>query len=958
MSFVHCTKRILLALLLILLLVPRTDAFDVEPDGRRLVRFGCYDLKSFINKNASGDYYGYGVDYLRMLSAYTGWCCEPVVAENKDLARMLKSGEIDFLMPVEYAEDRLDRFAYPSYPLGEQINGLYMLKSRKNIYYEDFKAFQGLRVGSVEKTFPTDSMRGYAKEHGFSYREVLYPQLALVHKALEAGSVDLVCRSGLGNIPGDYRLVGATDICPFYIVASADGKHSPMFIQLDRAVKRIRYEHPDFMGQLFTKYNINKRTTDGFAALTREDVKYLSAHPSAVVMSFSDRYPIAYAGKDGKPAGIIIDLMQLVSEKTGLKFTYKSAPKGVVLADQMLSGDVKTDLLAGLVNSGVYRSIKNLRVSEGLLGNILSIAGRKGQAFDPARAYTVSVVASATGTIDRIRKNHPDYKIITFDSTADCLRAVISGQADAAIQNVNVLNAQLQHPEFNGLSAWHSFIDEQGFNYCVAGRVTADPRLISIINKGIDALNAEDVQSVVIKHTYAPLENMTPRDYFVKYRAIIPHILLLIAICLFLAIRSHRAKQRHLFVLQRANSALVEATANANAASEESKRANRAKSDFLSRMSHDIRTPLNGVIGMTALARAKNFDPEVDDYLSKIDISGHFLLGLVNDILDISKIDAGKMEIHAEPYPESEFLSYLGSVIVPMFKEKGVILEREGAFFSDNVAVIDKLKYNRIFFNLLANAVKFTPAGGHVRVSVANGKLENGILSYDVTVTDDGIGMSEDFMKKIFSPFEQEETAGANNGGSGLGLAITYKFVKLMGGDISVKSAPGQGTEFKLHFSFPTINACQLPPQEQAEPEQIDLAGSTYLVAEDNDINSEIIMHILHDRGAKVVLAQNGLEALLKFEESAPNTFSAILMDVRMPVIDGKEAARQIRALSRRDAKTVPIIAATANAYDEDVKSCLEAGMDAHIAKPIEPDQLFALLAKMKAAKAAAANKS
>ena len=943
----NCIKKFLLALsLLVIFTVPSAGAFTMAPDGTRFVRFGCYDLKSFINKNASGDYCGYGADYLKMLSVYTGWQCVPVVADNDELAAMFKSGAIDFLMPVEYAEDRLDRYAYPSYPLAEQINGLYVLKNKKDrVYYEDFSAFQGMRVGTVEKTFPTDSMRAYAREHDFSYREVLYPNLASLHAALEAGSVDMVCRSGLGNIPGDYRLVGATDICPFYIVAPASEKHAPMFLQLERAIKSIRYERPDFASQLFLKYHMNKRNTGGAVNLTREETDYLRDHPEATVVTFSDRYPIAYLDeKTGKPAGIIVDLMELVSAKTGLRFKYTAAPGGSVLAEQLRSAGGKAYLAAGLIDNGAYRNGRELRMSDGLLDNVSAIAGRKGRAFEPARNYTVAINAGAVGTIAHVREYHPGYRIITFKTGAECLRAVHQGKADAAMQNVSILTAMLQHPEFSDLSVWYSFNNEGQYHYSVASALAADPSLVSIVNKGIAALDNDEVQSVVIKNTYAAQIDMTMRDYLCKYRVALPVTLLLLLVCVVGIVIGFTTKQRHLKALKKANGALIKANAAAKAAIRESKRANAAKTEFLSRMSHDIRTPLNGVLGMTALAKDKNFDPDIADCLDKIDVSGHFLLGLVNDILDISKIDAGKMELHPEPYPESEFLKYMDSTIQPLCQSKGVNISHAGACFPDRVLIVDKLKFNRIFFNLLSNAVKFTPEGGHVSVSILNQRLTGDLASFDVVVADDGIGMSEEFQQKLFSPFEQEHPTGVDgNIGSGLGLSITCQLVKLLGGSISVKSAPGKGSQFTIHFELPSEPAGLYKAAAEEQPTG-DFRGMNFLVAEDNDINSEILISLLQNRGANATLARNGAEAFSKFSESELNFFDAILMDIRMPVLDGKEAAREIRALDRPDARTVPIIAVTANAYDEDVDACLAAGMNCHIAKPIEPDLLYTTL--------------
>ena len=916
--------------------------------AQRTVRFGCYDLKNFVNKNASGDYYGYGVDYLKMLSSYTGWQCKIVRAPNAELSRMLESGEIDFLMPVQFSAGRLGKFAYPSYPIGEQIDGLYALKNRKNLYYEDFRFFEGLRVGSVENTSPTDTMRRYAREHGFSYKEVLYPDLASLNAACEAGSVDLVCRSALGDIPDDYRLVGATELNPFCIVAAASKKNGPLFMELDKTLKLIRYEHPGFMLQLFYKHKMNRRTPGGSVNLTRGEADYLRFHPTVRVISFSDRYPISYLdGETGKPTGILVDLMELVSARTGLKFEYEAAQQGAVLADELLNSVNNADLAVGLIHNGAYRNGKNLRMSRPILDNTFVIIGRKGASFDPSRGYRVAINAAAPGTISAVREKHPNYSIVTCPSAADSLRTVQRGKADAAVQNVSVLTALLQHPEFNNLSVWFNFENEYEQGYCAASRASADPRLISIVNKGIAALGAEEVRSIVVRRTYAEPEEMTLRDYISKYKVALPLALLLLLVCGTGAFWYLRTKQRTLTTLKKANEELLEANARAVAATEEARRASEAKSDFLSRMSHDIRTPLNGVIGMTSLAAGKNKDPEVAGFLDKIDVSGHFLLTLVNDILDLSKIDAGKMEVHAEPYPAEEFHKYINGVIEPMFKAKGVRLVREGQRFTDRTIIVDKLKYNRIFFNLLSNAAKFTPAGGTVMISLKNYRLEGKTLSYDCVISDEGIGMSERFQRKLFTPFEQERPSGFDdNMGSGLGLAITYRFVRLLGGSITVKSAPGKGSAFTVHFSLPSVPAEQVVKTVPAGS-KVDLSGKNILAAEDNDINSEILFHLLKSRGARTVLAKNGAKAVRAFEESEPGFFDAILMDVRMPVMNGKDAARAIRALARPDAKTVPIIAATANAYDEDVEACLAAGMNGHVAKPIEPDQLFAMLSKV-----------
>jgi signal transduction histidine kinase/ActR/RegA family two-component response regulator len=365
-----------------------------------------------------------------------------------------------------------------------------------------------------------------------------------------------------------------------------------------------------------------------------------------------------------------------------------------------------------------------------------------------------------------------------------------------------------------------------------------------------------------------------------------------------------------------------------------------AKDDFLSRMSHDIRTPLNGILGMTMLAQEENTSWHVGRYLEKIDISGHFLLGLVNDILDMSKISAGKLELHPEPYSEFEFVQYIDSVIRPLCEAKGIHFHLpQGSTFCCTI-MIDKLKYNQIFFNILSNAVKFTPPGGNVTLKVVNPQRVGNHIESDFYIIDDGIGMSAEFQKRLFQPFEQENTARNDaRDGTGLGLAIAKQLVDLMGGTIRVQSEQGKGSTFILHFDFTVVPDVEAEAEPQVST--LSLRGYRILVVEDNEINGEILMAFVEQQGMLPELARNGVEAVGRFEESPPGYFAAVLMDVRMPVMDGLEVTRRIRCLARPDAAAVPILAITANAYADDVRECLEAGMDDHIAKPIEPKVLY-----------------
>ena len=379
-------------------------------------------------------------------------------------------------------------------------------------------------------------------------------------------------------------------------------------------------------------------------------------------------------------------------------------------------------------------------------------------------------------------------------------------------------------------------------------------------------------------------------------------------------------------------------------------RANRAKTDFLSRMSHDIRTPLNGIIGMTYFAR-KEQDPEkVGECLDKIDTSSKFLLGLINDILDMSKAESGAVELHPEPYSPAEFSAYMNAVVMPLVAEKNQTIKYEIKNTKGFVPLLDKLHVNQIVFNILSNAVKFTPEGGRISYKAECTMLSDSRMRTHIQISDNGIGMSEDFRKILFEPFTQENRNDVSYGrGTGLGMAITKRLIDLMGGTISVKSSPGKGTAFDIYLKTGAA-ADTLTRESGAADKGTDsgrvLKNKRILICEDHPLNQEIAKKLLEEKGMKAEVAEDGGAGVRAFRNSSLGYYDAILMDIRMPVMDGYAAAAAIRSLDRKDAVSVPIIAMTADAFEDDVKKCFSAGMNGHIAKPIDPEVMYELLAE------------
>ena len=398
---------------------------------------------------------------------------------------------------------------------------------------------------------------------------------------------------------------------------------------------------------------------------------------------------------------------------------------------------------------------------------------------------------------------------------------------------------------------------------------------------------------------------------------------------------------------------------------DEAQRASAAKTAFLSNMSHDIRTPMNAIIGYTQLARRDGVsDEEVQTYLEKIDNSSQFLLELINDILEMSRIESGKMEIENARTDLCCVMSHIRNMFTDQMKQKKIDFTIKGENVTNTLVICDEHRLNRVLMNLVSNAYKFTPEGGHVSVVLAQTDQTDETATYEFRVKDDGIGMTPEFAEKIFEAFERERNS-TDSGiqGTGLGMSISKSIVDLMGGTIRINTAPGQGSEFIVTLTFPVVEAadnvcsasafsqsvegCPISaPDSSDDAVPVNFTGKKLLLAEDNEVNREIALIVLHEKGFEVDVAENGQIAVDKVMASAAGYYDAVLMDVQMPVMNGYNATKAIRALEDPELSQIPVIAMTANAFQEDIELEHEAGMTAHITKPIDVDEMIKVLAE------------
>lgn len=410
-------------------------------------------------------------------------------------------------------------------------------------------------------------------------------------------------------------------------------------------------------------------------------------------------------------------------------------------------------------------------------------------------------------------------------------------------------------------------------------------------------------------------------------------------------------------VKYRSNKELIESQQKVNLmldkAAQEAKAANEAKSIFLAHMSHDIRTPINGIIGMAELAIKHSDDPmRVNDCVKKVLMSATHLSSLINDVLDLSRIESGKTMLSHEQLNILEVIKDCESIVYAQLQKRKIVWESSVRNIMHSRVVGDEIKLKQILINLLSNAIKFTPDGKSVTFRVMETHYTSKKAFFCFEVEDTGIGMSSDFLGKIFEPFAQEgnekkSNVGGNYKGTGLGMPIVKEFVELMDGRIRVESELGRGSKFTISLDF-EIDDSEINSNNQNANVNNSIAGMKILLVEDNELNAEIVEAMLEDEGVKLTVAQDGLEAVRVFEESKPEDFDIILMDVMLPGIDGIEATKRIRASNKGNAKTIPILAMTANAFSEDIKKTRDAGMNEHLSKPLRAEKTIKTLRKYK----------
>jgi len=891
----------------------------------KTVKVGFFQFPGYHMEADSGSRSGYGYEVLQLMALHNNWKYR-YIGYNKswaDMQTMLTDGQIDLLTSAQKTPERQRQFSFSSRSIGTSSTILTVKSGNTDIISGAYSTYSGMRVGMLKNSTRNGSFKSFATRNGFTYKPVYYDDSDQMQRDLQKGvRVDAIVTSDLRRIKNEW-ILDEFDTSDFYVMVRKD--NTALLAEVNRAIKQMDRDDPNWRDDLKDKY-YGEDNGDKIL-FTAAEKKYIAEAKSKSLTLTAivnpDRSPYSYYD-NGSMKGIMPDIFKEIESRTGLNFRIVKVRTRSQYYSMIKKGDidVRIDTFSDYYNaestgfklSSPYMATSVSRITRNdLTGTIKTVAALK-----------------YNDGIDIQPKVLNNVRTIRFNSMQECIDAVLHNKADATYVYAYTAEQFVNRYSSNRLTA--TLVPDYRAQFSVGVNASDDPILLSIMNKAVKSVNTGYAESVIEKETQDLDENTSMMSLVYSH----PWIGLLFALLIFIMIIL-LYRQRSLKIVSEKNDELTAAVESAD-------NANKAKSDFLSRMSHDIRTPLNGIIGMTYLAKEQPNPARTGECLSKIDVSSKFLLNLVNDILDMAKAESGEVKLNPEPFTAEEFLAYLEAVIRPLFDEKQQTFIIDANVIHEYTPLMDKLKVNQIFFNLLSNSSKYTPEGGTIYYRLKEHMNDDGRLVLHAQVEDNGIGISSEFQQHLFDPFTQENRSDNDiKRGTGLGLAIVRRLLDLMDATITVTSEEGKGTRFDIEAAFdciPSDSATVTSPAVRISGDD-DLSGRHVLLCEDHPLNQEIAKALLEEKGMMVDVADNGQMGIDKFVASYQGYYDIILMDIRMPVMNGYDASLRIRGSGREDSLQVPILAMTADAFEDDIKQCLDAGMTGHIAKPIDAQKLY-----------------
>ena len=927
---------VMLSLLLLLSAVLPVKA-AAETASAKVVRVGSFE-DTFNYVNEKGARKGYGYELLETLSGYTGWQFEYVTCDWSDCFEKLKNGEIDIIGGISYTEDRTQEMLFSDEPMGVEKYYLYADLARADISASDFKTLNGKKIGVLMGTEPEVMLAEWEEKYGLKTEHVNISNNEDVKQKLANHEIDCFvsleesfwAERGISTI----TRVGESGI--YYAI----NKNRPdIKEELDDAMRALDEAVPFYTADLYKRYF----SMDYTPILTGEEKAWLRKH-GAIRMGFlaSDSGVSTFDPATGEFTGVITDYIQFAADCLGnqeLEFQLVGYDSKEAELDALKSGEI--DMIFHCdQNPNLAEEYHFACTNTTWTSNLMAVTNK--QHFNENNVNRIAVPQNKLSLKKYLAFYYPQWEIVDCDTQEDAAKLVKDGQADCFVTGISSENKYSKKYSFYSVPLLNPV------KSCFAVN-SGNRSLLSILNKTIKAMPVNMLAGALAMYKSSArkvtLSDFIKDNFFMALlvsSTAVAAILLTILKLLRKARKAEAAARKAANDTQKLNAKLQVAVENAESA-------NRAKSTFLFNMSHDIRTPMNAIIGYADLASRHLDDPaKLKNYMENIQVCGQNLLMLLNNVLDLARIENDKTE-----------MEYSVSDIEKDFRNCVAMFRNQADSKGQTLTVTTQLQYPYIYAdiphlteictNLVSNAVKYTGAGGTIRCNVTQKPGEKeGWCDTVITVADNGIGMSQEFQKHIFEPFERERTSTVSKvEGSGIGMGIVKKLVGLMGGTVEVESRIGVGSTFTVTIPCRIASEDETQAKRETNPsDQKCLCGTRILLTEDNDLNAEIATELLQEEGCTVDRAKDGVECVDMLEKAANGTYQLILMDIQMPVMNGYDAARKIRGLDDPQKANIPIIAMTANAFTEDRQVALDAGMNDHIAKPINMNVLVPTLRK------------
>lgn len=899
-----------------------------------MVRVGSFeDTFNFIDQN--GVRRGYGYELMQKIAGYTGWTFEYVTCDWSNCFEKLENGEIDIMGDISYTDERAEKMLYSDMPMGEEKYILYADLEASGIRPSDLSTINGRHVGALLGSKTEMMLTAWEKKHGIETTHSNTSNFDEVNRKLAAHEIDCFVsleqpfwkERGISRID----MIGKSDI---YFVINKN--RADIKKELDEGMRQLEEDDPFFLADLYKQYF----SFDIKPVLTGEEQNWVNEHGAIRIGYLKDEPGISV--KDpvtGKKGGVLYDYMEYADDCLGnqqLDFEPIEMESRAALREALQTGKIDMIFTVSNPNAGEEKGIAFTNTA--WTYNLFAVTEKK--PFEEMAANRVAILKDNLPVRRQIEYYYPQWTIIPCRSVEEARNKTVRGEADCFVTGAR---QAVKYTERNALySIPLSRTLEISF-----GVKSGQPQLLAVLNKTLKAMPIGMLSSSFSMHENAK-HKVTLEDYIKDNLLLFSASFLLVTLQILsifiLLLQKARKAER---AARSAAGKAKDLNEKLQIAVEKAEGANRAKTNFLNNMSHDIRTPMNAILGYNRLMRKKLTDPQLIDYQRKIEQSGSLLLSIINHVLDMARIESGKSKLDENAEVLGMIFDEAYGVFAPEAAKKEIRMKKTIAVEHRSL-ICDGTKIREIFVNLISNAVKYTPRGGSVEVNVNELPCEReGFARIQTVVTDTGIGMSKEYLPTIYDSFSRERnTTMGKVAGTGLGMAIVKELVTMMGGTIEVKSELGEGTTFTVTLDHKIAETRHDDRKEIASRKAAaeSLADLHILLAEDNDLNAEIAMTLLEEAGLKVDRAADGIQCVSRIEKEPAGTYALILMDIQMPNMDGYKATETIRQLPDPKKAAIPIIAMTANAFEEDKKMALSKGMNAHIAKPIDLTKMLAAM--------------